>query len=502
MANPQVPRASRLRLAAQLAVLAAALAWLRADARAQPADPAAPIAALVARAAPSVGGQLGVVVLDIASGRVLYAHDPDVALNPASNAKLVTAAAALDLLGASYRFVTALHGRVEGERVAGPLVLRGTGDPALSSADLIALARELRAAGVQRIDGPILVDDTAFGSEHLPPAFEQQPNESAAFRAAVSAVSVDDNTLVVRVRPGPAPGAPAVVTADPPGYLEVDSALTTSDGGEPSVRLEVSALPDGREHARVTGSFPAGLRGASYRRRLANPSVAAGFALRSALATVGVALGDAAVRAGALPAGLPVLASHASDPLSALLYAVGKDSNNFRAEMTLLAIAAQDPPRAGAPVTFQRGTERVAAWLAQRGIATDGIRLRNGSGLFDANRISARQLAAVLRTAYRDPRLRDEYVAQLAVGGDDGTLRNRLRIPGAERWVRAKTGTLDDVIALSGYVLSPRPERTLAFVVLANGIRGHQADVRQLGDRIVEALVAMNAPPAEAPAAR
>ena len=93
------------------------------------------------------------------------------------------------------------------------------------------------------------------------------------------------------------------------------------------------------------------------------------------------------------------------------------------------------------------------------------------------------------RAAWRRPSLREEFITQLAVGGDDGTLHNRLRIPGAERVVRAKTGTLDDVIALSGYVLAVDPGRPLVFSILANGVRGHGPETRQIADRVVAALV-------------
>lgn len=437
---------------------------------------------IVDRAVPQ-GATLAVVVMEASSGRVLYAREADAALNPASDTKLLTAATALATLGASHRFTTSLHGTLAGDAVTGDLVLRGQGDPSLSTGDLYALAHELAASGVRRVAGDLVVDDSALGSQHLPPAFEQQPNETAPFRASVSAVSLDENVLTVRVRPGAAGGA-AAVTVDPPGYAELDATVTTSAGATPSLTIDATPLPDGRERVRVSGAVPTSAPVAAYRRRLSNPSLAAGLAMRAALERLGVRVAGV-VRVGAAAAS-PALASHASQPLSALLYEVGKDSNNLYAETTLLAIAAHASPGS---VTFQRGTERVVEWCRSVGVDTSGMVLRNGSGLYDANRVSARQLAQVLRAAWRRPAMREEFIAQLAVGGDDGTLRNRLRIPGAERVVRAKTGTLDDVIALSGYVLAADPARTLVFSVLANGVRGHGAEARQLADEVVTALV-------------
>lgn len=115
--------------------------------------------------------------------------------------------------------------------------------------------------------------------------------------------------------------------------------------------------------------------------------------------------------------------------------------------------------------------------------------LVNGSGLFVGNRISARHLTTVLLAAYRDAGIRSEFVAHLAIGGVDGTLARRLQAYRSGRIVRAKTGTLNDVISLSGYVLGRSPEEGYAFAILANGVRGRQAEARRLSDQIVEVLV-------------
>ena len=121
---------------------------------------------LIAPAVPT-GARVSVIVMEAGSGRVLYERDPDAALNPASDTKLLTASTALSVLGADRRFTTGLYGTASGGAVTGSLVLRGDGDPSLSTGDLYALARELVEAGVQRVDGDLVVDDSALGAEHL-----------------------------------------------------------------------------------------------------------------------------------------------------------------------------------------------------------------------------------------------------------------------------------------------------------------------------------------------
>ena len=122
-------------------------------------------------------------MLDIDSGKLLAAVNEHLALNPASNAKLYTAGAALATLHGEHRYETTLTGRLDGDAVAGPLAIRGFGDPSLSTADLWHMVQELKGFGVKRVDGDVVVDQRFFDEQTTPPAFEQQPNEWAGFRA-------------------------------------------------------------------------------------------------------------------------------------------------------------------------------------------------------------------------------------------------------------------------------------------------------------------------------
>ncbi|MEM9072374.1 MAG: D-alanyl-D-alanine carboxypeptidase/D-alanyl-D-alanine-endopeptidase [Myxococcota bacterium] len=422
----------------------------------------------------------GVSVLVAGSDGDIFAHRADTPRNPASNMKLVTAAAALLELGPSFQMSTGLYGRVQEGRV-GDLVIRGFGDPSLRLSDLVSLASALADRGVRAVDR-VWVDGSYFDDEILPPAFDQQPGEMAAFRAAVGAVAVERASFVLRALPGREVGAPAVVRLAAGGYFEVDNQMTTSDGGAPNVIAAQRARDDGRLTLTLRGSVPTGILGVGYRRRVENPLVHAGYALAEALEQVGIR-GRRRVAVGTGPGGLPLLTSRRSAPLSQLLHRVGKNSDNFVAEMLLKVLGAE----ARRPGTSARGAEVLQSVLQRAGVAENAATIVNGSGLFEGNSIAPRHLVQLLGYVYQQPSVRSEYLAHLAVGGVDGTLHRRMRDvpPGS---VRMKTGTLNDVIALSGYILGPEGE-VVRCSFLANGIRGRQGAARQLADAIVNAVV-------------
>lgn len=427
-----------------------------------------------------LGERVSVTVADAATGRRVFALRPELALNPASNQKLVTAAAALHLLGADMRFRTGLYGRVEGSAIVGGLTIRGMGDPSLEQADLVELARDLQRRGVRTVDG-IIVDATYFDGQTLPPAFDQQPSEVSAFRATTGAVSVDANAYLLRVRPGDSVGAPARVELDGEGYFLLDNRITTSEGGTPNV------VADQREEGeqmrlRLSGQIPLGSARLTYRRRIENPLPWSGYVLRDALAAVGIRV-SGGVQVATRATQAPLLTAHTSRPLSELITPMGKQSDNFVAEMIFRALGAERHQ----PGRVEDSIAAVRAFLSDVGVEGEPA-IVNGSGLFDGNLISSGQLTQILVFAYRSPAISSEYQAHLAIGGVDGTLARRLRDLPAPRIVRAKTGTLNDAIALSGYVLGPTPGRAYAFSVLVNGARGRQSAARVFADAIVRAL--------------
>jgi D-alanyl-D-alanine carboxypeptidase/D-alanyl-D-alanine-endopeptidase (penicillin-binding protein 4) len=424
--------------------------------------------------------QIGVVVMDAESGNILAQSGEHVVLNPASNAKLYTAAAALAILKGTHRYQTTLAGTAKSNAVSG-LMLRGHGDPSLRSRDLWQMTLELKAHGVRKIDGDISVDQKFFDEQTTPPAFEQQPNEWAAFRAPVSAVALNGNTVTLSIRPTTT-GQPATAWFDPPGFVDVDGSVKTGDDGADTVVLDLS--PNGKRlWAKLSGTVGADAKLVRYTRRVDDPRLLAGYALKAILEEQGVKVGGE-VKLASGEKGGTVIARHESEPLSTLLYALGKNSDNFYAEMVFKSIAAE----AKRPAKSQEAAEAVTAWLAKNDLGDAGLVIKNGSGLFDSNRTTAFSVAKLLRHCWQDPSIKNEFVAQLAIGGIDGTLHKRFRDTRARRAVRAKTGTLDDAIALSGYVLGPSGKNTIAFSVLFNHVAGHAASARMAADKLVELI--------------
>jgi serine-type D-Ala-D-Ala carboxypeptidase/endopeptidase (penicillin-binding protein 4) len=428
----------------------------------------------------NLGDGLSVHVVELGSGREVYGHKADVERNPASNMKVLTAAAALSFLGPEHTLRTGLYGNVSGENIE-ELVLRGEGDPTLTEPDIDNLVRGLVDRGIKKV-GAVRVDGSAFDDRLLPPAFDQQPNEQAPFRAAVGAVSIDRSSYVLRVNPGGAPGDPAKVILHGAGYFDVQSTIRTGESSEaPNVVADQGATAEGNKMwLRLRGTVPVGTLGLRYRRRIENPLAHAGHLLVDSLRRHGLA-GAIEVRIGPSRLDLPILVYRESPPMSQILPALGKESDNYVAEMVLKVLGMVRER----PGTSERGLEAVRDLLRAAGVADGEAQLVNGSGLFDGNAVAAKHFTAVLRHVYRDPTIRGEFLAHLAIGGVDGTLAKRFRDLPAPRIVRAKTGTLNAVIALSGYVLGPEPSQGYAFSFLANGVKGKQSQARALADGIV-----------------
>lgn len=424
----------------------------------------------------SKGGQLSVAFSDVATGQVVASHAPNIALNPASNMKVLTAAAALDVLGPGYGFLTGLYGKADGDHIP-ELVLRGHGDPSLETADLWRLASGLQSRGVQRVS-KILVDQSSFDDQFIPPAFEQQPEEWASFRAPVSAVALDRNTVTLNVLPA-VQGANARAWFEPEGVVKVNGQIATKARGKgQDVRLKLESS-NTELIATVEGHVAEGLPRLRFTRRVADPRRVPGLALAHLLKAVGIQAPSSVDLGGT--GSKERITYIQSAPVSVLVNELGKHSDNFYAEMLFKALGASST----GPATAEKGEQAVMQWLKSAGILDPSTIVRNGSGLFDANRLSASQLVQILSYVHNNPKTSAEFQSHLAIGGVDGTLRSRFRSLRAQRTVRAKTGTLAGADALSGYVTAG-PD-VFAFSILVNGIANRHHEARPRIDALVTA---------------
>lgn len=424
-------------------------------------------------------GELSAEIEDVTNGTELASSGANTPQNPASNQKILTTAAVLRHFGAAHRFKTALLGTRAGSSVPA-LVIRGTGDPSLAHEDLAALAKALSDAGITHV-GDVLVDQSFFDEHYVPPAFEQQPHEWAAFRAPVSAVSLDRNVTTLNVAPTEL-GQTAKVWFEPEGFVDVTgSVLTEKLEHAQTVKLTLKEAGT-RLSATVAGGIQPQAQAFRWSRRVEDPTLLAGYGLKSALAAAGIQV------TGKIAAGgeheQNELASHESKPLAELLPELGKDSDNFYAETLLKDLGAKV---SGKPGTSENGANAVLDYLREIDALDSGTRIINGSGLFDANRISAHTLVKTLVTAYRDPTTSGVFVDQLAVGGIDGTLKHRFAAFKKARTIHAKTGTLDKVISLSGFAFRPDGSSPVAFSLIVSGITNH-AEVRKRVDDIVSGI--------------
>jgi serine-type D-Ala-D-Ala carboxypeptidase/endopeptidase (penicillin-binding protein 4) len=435
--------------------------------------------------------KVSALVVDADSGKTIYARSEKAQLNAASNVKIVTSAAGLALLGPEYRWRTTLSivgppsgpPLPAGGEVPGDLILRGSGDPTLVTEDLAAMVGDLAALGLRKVRGALVVDDSLFEGGYVPPAYDQK-SDSTASRAPASAASLNGNVVAVTIVPGPAAGAPAHVVVDPPSpYFTIAGRVVTATSGPQAPAVDTKEEP---AHTRVNiaGRIRLGADPRTFYRRVAQPSLFLGHTLKQLMERRGIAVG--AVRVGRGPAqGLRVLAAHDSAPLAVAVQDLNKRSNNFAAEQLLRTMGAEI---GGRPGSWDKGLKAVDRYLGTVGIKTGSYQMQNGSGLYDSNRFSAEQIVAVLRSASRDFRISAEFLASLAVAGTDGTIAHRMGGTLAERYVRAKTGTLATVSCLSGFAGSPG-HTPLVFSIIVNDVAS-ATDARRAQDRAAEILVA------------
>lgn len=422
-------------------------------------------------------------VVDLSSGDVLGALDADRRLLPASLTKLYTAAAALRQWGAAHTFTTRLLAdkTPQGDALAGDLIFAGSGDPTLEHDDLLRLARQLRARGLRRVRGGLVVDVSALGRVACATKdrCEAERGSVHSFDAPLSAAGVDYSNVGLTVLPALRSGHSAVVTLQPfalPMFSLEAQVHTTAADSDPRLWLtRVSRA--GLDRLALSGSVPTGAAPLQLYRSVSDPERFSGEMLRAALHSEDIALdGGIAVRTEPGTA-MAVLAAVEGQPLGEQLRRMLVFSNNYIADLLALDLLRAQAPQV--EPTLHNAGKQLAAFAAtlnhssRFGDAADGTGplLYSGSGLTVENRVSARDLVALLDQVYLDTADFPAFVGALTV--PEQTPVTTLQ-KGDQAWltrIAAKTGTLSEplsVFALAGYFRF-QDGHWGAFAMLANG---------------------------------
>jgi len=418
------------------------------------------------------GADVGALVVRAADGQVLFAHNPDRALVPASNQKVLTVLAALATFGPAHCFTTRIFADAapDASGAVGTLAVLGGGDPALTSEEWWRLAADLRRLGLRRVRDGLVLDDSYFDAQRWNPAWGN--GSARAFHAPVAALTANYGSFAVQIDPT------GRIAIDPPvAYFTPVDKVQQGRGAALSVDRRAAANGD---EVVVVGRAPA-RDATTIFRSVSDPVRYAGAVFEMQLRAVGIAV-DGPLRVGPVPAGAQELLAFEGQSLAQIVRLCMKHSNNNIAEMLVKDLGAQAN---GPPGTWDGGLAVVQQQLSAAGIDTSALRLLDGSGLSHDNRVTPRALVAALRAAQASFTFGPDFLAALPIAGRDGTLGKRAA--GARDLARAKTGLLNDAAALSGIAVT-RGGTEVVFSILVNGFK-HADRAIAANDGFVTALV-------------
>ncbi len=416
-------------------------------------------------------GDWGAMVVSITRGDTLFAQGPGAKLVPASTMKLFTAAIALEKLGPEHTFSTDVlrDGTIDPDgTLKGNLVLRGDGDPSLSprfvrggpGASMTLLAQFVAGAGIKRVTGDIIADASGFESRRIPEGWLTR-YAGAGYAAPFSALSLNENIVIVGIAPGGSGGAANVFLEPATEGLTITNTVRTVAGGG----TRISARRIGDDRVVVSGTIGARAGTARYQLVVGDPVTFTAGAFKSALEAQGITVaGD--IKVGRTPQNAPLVTSLPSPPLARLVSVMNRESINVFAELLFRnAARGLDHKTVG---SAENAAQTLQQFLTKEvGASADAVSATDGSGLSVLDRVTPRALVQLLGHAHHAP-WGSAFHASLPVAGESELLRNRMRATPAQGNLHAKTGTTNDVIGLSGYVTAENGE-ILAFAFLYNG---------------------------------
>ncbi len=400
----------------------------------------------------------------------LNTHTP---LNPASTMKLVTTSAALDLLGPTYTWKTQAYtlGEVQGDTLRGDLLIKGTGDPKFVFEHLWLFLRKIRAIGIRKIKGNLLLDRSHFKNMPFDPAaFDNEPLR--AYNAGPDALLLNFKTLQFQFLPDEANQRVGVHIEPPIADYAVDTPFL-SDKACANWKKQMHAMVNDTR-IRFDGAYPAtcGKKTWGMHQYMMSDNQYFGAVFKQLWRDLGGKF-DGKVADGKAPENTLPLVEWTSPPLSQTIRDINKFSNNVMTRQLLLTIAAEIY---GPPATVENGTTAIRHWLIRNGIIADELVIENGAGLSRIARISADTMGRILLMNWRST-LMPEFISSLPLAGMDGTMHRRAKNMGVTGHSHIKTGSLKEVRALAGYVLASSGKRYVVVSLInhPHARRGSQA---------------------------
>lgn len=465
-------------------------------------NPAAGLDSLLADTTLS-GAHVGVAVFDLTADSAVYCRDCGKLFIPASNMKLFTSAAALELLGPSFRFKTGFFasGEIDKKgRLKGDLVVVGSGDPLISGrfrdgvTEVLDLwADSLAGRGIKEIEGNIIIDGSYFTGPELGPGWSWN-DLTFWYACPITALAFNDNCVDLYFSPGNEAGDPVTIRPDPPtDYIKIiNEATTTSPNSE--FTLDYYREPNTNDVTFFGGMPISDTSGEVDYVSVNRPDIYCAYVLADILKGRKIKFEGRILRMGEMSRKelsrydenprLPLFTWY-SDSLGVVISVINKNSQNFFAEQTLKTVGRE----IGGEGSFKKGLELMSAFLDSIGIGEDDIAMRDGSGLSHYNIVKPSGIIELLRHMYRSPNF-GTYYESMAIPGVDRSVRKRLENVPFGGNLRTKTGSIANVRTFSGYINGPRSGHMIAFSIMVNDFACDESYIIDWLDSVASRILA------------
>lgn len=408
-----------------------------------------------------------VSIVSLRTGDSLFDYNKERLLAPASNMKILTSSASLKLLNPEHRFRTVIYSdsNVSSGLIKGNLYIKGYGDPDLTYERLAKTVRKLKNYGIKEIQGDIIADESFFDSQETGQGWKTNRYGNSIYSARISALSINRNTVEVWVRSADRNGEKGIITLEPDNdFFIIENKLITG-GSYPNLIISRDVTPDGRNKIIVSGYIPLGSHSEINKMNLENPGLYTGYVFAKLLQKEGINI-KGKIKRGITPQNVIGLIETQSRTLASIVYDFNKNSVNIIGEILLKYLGATFR---GQPGTIEKGADVLKKEFLEKIVKVDtkGIVIADGSGLSPLNRISANHFVQILKYMYSDISVQSDLISSLPLSGADGTLKRRTKHSAGERKFKAKTGFINNVSGLSGYVFS-KDGTPFAFSLLFN----------------------------------